>query len=280
MENNMNNDKLFREGQDLLQKVRERKPIVHHITNYVTVNDCANIVLALGGSPIMADEICEVEQIVDISDALVLNIGTLNSRTFESMCTAALHAKEKGIPIVIDAVGAGATFFRTDSVHQLISIASPSVIKGNLSEILSVAGSTSHTAGVDVSQKDDPDNISKIADIAHALARKVGCIVAVTGKTDIICDSTHVVTVENGTSRLSQITGTGCMSSSMVATLCAASSCYLTATATAIAVMAIAGETAETAEGLGTFHSHLIDAVSLFESHMLRKRGRLYVREY
>ena len=172
----------------MMEDIRAKKPLVHHITNYVTVNDCANIVLAIGASPIMADDIDEVETITSISSALVINIGTLNRRTIESMVAAGKKANELGIPVVLDPVGAGASALRNETTERLLAEVKVTVLRGNMSEIRYTAGLEADTKGVEVSEADQKIGTDEGTQVAQNVARKFGCVVAITGPTDIITD--------------------------------------------------------------------------------------------
>jgi hydroxyethylthiazole kinase len=269
---------IYTSSERILKAVRERKPIIHQITNYVTVQDCANVVLALGGSPIMADAQEELYEIVRLSNALVINIGTLNDRTLSSMQRASRYARECGIPIVLDPVGSGASTYRTDAVQSLISTIVPTVIRGNLSEIQSVAHLGSFTSGVDAAVGDCEEQIAQSMELACNLGRKLGCIIAITGKTDIVSDGTSIATIENGHPALTRITGTGCMSTAMVGTCCAVTDDYFPATVTALLCMGISGELASIHSGLGRFHTALFDCFSTLDGDLLMQRGKLHVR--
>lgn len=273
----MNTTDFFEKGIALMQAVRVKKPIVHHLTNYVTVNDCANVVLAMGASPIMADEAGEVEQIVDLSSALLLNIGTANERTLASMVMAAKAADEKKIPIILDPVGAGASTFRTVAVKRLLASTTPTVLRGNLSEIKCIAGLCSTTSGVDASAADSEGGKEAAIEVAKQLASELGCIVAITGKIDVISDGGHCIIIENGTSRLSEVTGTGCMTTSLVASLCAEADDFLVATAMGILIMCLAGELSQQEKGLGSFHQALIDNISTMDGAIITGRGKVNV---
>lgn len=274
----MDSQHMYATYEQILQAVRKKKPVVHQITNYVTVQDCANMVLALGGSPIMADEQEELSDIVRLSNALVLNIGTLNERTRASMLMASRYAQEVGIPIVLDPVGSGASRYRTQAVQSLISAVMPNVIRGNLSEIRSVAQLSSHTSGVDSAHVDDAAGIEETQELAWSLAKKLGCVVAITGKTDIVSDGSSLAAIGNGHISLTHITGTGCMSSALVGTCCAVTDDFFAATVTALLCMGIAGELASVHTGLGVFHSALFDHMSTFDGVCLKQKGSLYVR--
>lgn len=243
-----------------LSTVKEKSPLVHHLTNYVTVNDCANITIAIGASPVMADELTEVEEMVSIASALVLNIGTLNSRTIESMLAAGKKAKSLGIPVILDPVGVGATSLRTKVAKQIIDEVHPTVIRGNMSEIKVLAGLQVETKGVDsVASEENAENIAK------KLATEWNCIVAITGKTDIVSDGKQVCQIDNGHRMLADVSGTGCMATSLIGSYCGANQDYLLATTAGIVSMALAGELAQQSlspeEGIGTFKMRLLDSI-------------------
>jgi hydroxyethylthiazole kinase len=266
----------------LLQLVKAEQPLVHHITNYVTANDCANMVLAIGASPIMADDIEEVSDIVSLSAALVLNIGTLNARTIASMLKAGKKANALGIPVVLDPVGAGATPLRSATAEQLLRELKPAVIRGNLSEIKAVSGLGSATRGVDVSAQDiraagNPDHCRRIAE---DLSSRFDCAVAITGAVDIVTGSGKTCFIENGHSLLSAVTGTGCMCTSLIAVYCAVTGDCQAAAAAGILTMGLAGELAyeqlpDTSRSPGTFRVKLIDALSRLTGEDILKRGKV-----
>ena len=174
----------------LLDVIREKNPLIHNITNYVTVNDCANAILAIGGSPVMADDINEVEDIVSLSSALIINIGTLNQRTIDSMIKAGKKANELKKPVVLDPVGAGASTLRNNAVKEILSQVKIDVLRGNLSEISFIAGLRASTRGVDSAVEDEKNNP---VDVGKIVAKKYSCIVGITGKEDIITDGVNVV---------------------------------------------------------------------------------------
>lgn len=254
--------------------VRENKPLVHHITNYVTVNDCANITLAIGASPVMADDIAEVEEMVSYASALVLNIGTLNSRSIASMLAAGKKAKARGIPIVFDPVGVGATALRTATAKQIVEEICPSVIRGNMSEIKLIAGFNENIRGVDsVADEKGGDNV------ASMLSQKLGCIIAITGKQDIIAQGERVYRIDNGHAILSQVTGTGCMATSLIACYCSANSDWFTGAAAGVLTMGLAGELAQQAlrpgDGIGTFRMRLFDNVWSMTPETIMEGGKI-----
>lgn len=265
---------ILQEISDSLVDLKNKKPLVHHITNYVTVNDCANITLAIGASPVMADDIGEVEEMVSFASALVLNIGTLNSRSIESMVVVGKRAKEKGIPIVFDPVGVGATTLRTATAKRIIEEVCPSVIRGNMSEIKILAGLNADIKGVD-SVADEIDGEK----VAMVLSQKLGSVIAITGKQDIIAQGERICRIDNGHVILSQVTGTGCMATSLIACFCGATDDWFAGAAAGIMTMGLAGELAEQSlragEGIGTFRTRLFDAVWLMTPQVMRKGGRI-----
>jgi len=258
----------------LLNKVRENKPLVHHITNYVTVNDCANITLEIGASPVMADAIEEAADIAAIAQSIVLNTGTLNERTVSSMIAAGKAANAKGIPIVLDPVGAGASKFRNDTVALLANELKLSVIRGNISEIRFIAGISSQTKGVDASDSDIA-NADNAGQTAKNLARKLGCVAVISGAVDIISDGKKIAFVENGHPALGSLTGTGCMCSSLIGSFCGvAPNEPFAAAVTAMLCMGIAGELAHESAGQrgnGSFHTALHDAISCLDTATLKR---------
>lgn len=255
-------------------KIKNEKPLIHHITNYVTVNDCANSVLALGASPIMADDLREIEEISAISSALVLNIGTLNTRTIESMLQAGKTANQKNIPIILDPVGAGASTFRNDTTLRLIEELKISVIRGNMSEIGFIHSQNTHTKGVDVSEEDKNLGIDAGMALAQALAKKLDTIIGITGVTDIVSNGQDTLLIKNGHPMLSLVTGTGCMTSSLVGSFCSVTTDYFTATAAGILSMCLAGEKAYTLagkKGTSSFRTALIDSISQLDEGAFSK---------
>ena len=259
---------------DSLVALKSKKPLVHHITNYVTVNDCANITLAIGASPVMADDIEEVEEMVSFAASLVLNIGTLNSRSIESMVTVGKKAKQKGIPIIFDPVGVGATALRTATTKRIIQEVGPSVIRGNMSEMKIIAGLEAAIKGVD-SVADEVDGEK----VARQLSQKLGCVIAITGKQDIIAQGERVCRIDNGNALLSQVTGTGCMATSLIGCYCGATDDWFTGAVAGVMTMGLAGELAQQSlqagEGIGTFRVRLFDAVWSLTPEVIKKGGKI-----
>jgi len=273
----MNNEIVVEVGK-LLNGVRNKKPLVHNITNYVTVNDCANILLAIGASPIMADDIKEATDITKISSALVINIGTLNERTIESMIASGKKANQLNIPVVFDPVGAGASEFRNATTKRILEEVKISVLRGNMSEIKFISGLESTTKGVDASESDIHIGNEKGINVAKNLAEKLKCTVAITGVTDIISDGKRAAVLENGTKMLANVTGTGCMTTALVGAFCGAGSDYFIGAISGIMSMGIAGEIAfEKAGQLGTgsFHIAIMDAISNLNSEIIENIAKI-----
>lgn len=265
---------------DLLEKVRENSPLVHHITNYVTVNDCANITLSIGASPVMADDINEVEDMTSIASSLVINIGTLNSRTVECMIKAGKKANEIGIPVILDPVGAGATQYRTDVAKMIMENVNLSVIRGNLSEIKTLYGLNSKTKGVDTYEDtSSKDELEKAKALAKDFANKIGSIIAITGVVDIVTDGKAIYTVGNGHEIMSKITGTGCMCSSLIGSYLGVHEDNLLAALSGIVSMGISGELAyedlKDGQGTGTFKVNLMDNIYNLSRDVIEKRGKI-----
>jgi hydroxyethylthiazole kinase len=273
-------------ASSILDRVREKRPLVHHITNYVTVNDCANIVLAIGASPVMADDIDEVREIVLISSALVINIGTLNRRTIESMLVAGKTANEKGIPVILDPVGAGASTLRTETAERLIHEIKFAVIRGNISEIKAVGGSAGNTRGVDADVGDviNENSIENVNKIAVMLAQKTGSVITVTGAIDVISDGTRSCYIENGHPMMANVTGTGCMCTSLIGAFCGTIADYTGAAAAAVMTMGLAGEKAykrvvREELGSGSYRMFMIDEISCMTGDALMDGGKISFAE-
>ncbi|WP_313343009.1 hydroxyethylthiazole kinase [Sedimentibacter sp.] len=272
---------------EIIKNVKSNTPLVHNITNYVTVNDCANILLACGGSPIMADDIDEVEEITSICNALVINIGTLNSRTVESMLKAGKKANELNIPVILDPVGAGASKFRTDTAFRLLKAVKFAVIRGNMSEIKTVGkDSTSGTRGVDASVDDTitEENIDETVKYINSLSERLSAVVAVTGAIDIVADGTRAYVIRNGHPFMSKISGTGCMLSSIIGAFCGVNKDNFSgATAAAVCAMGLCGELAyekmkKNDDGTSSLKCHLIDFMSKIDAEMLKEGAKIEIR--
>jgi len=255
----------------LMDCVREKSPLVHHITNYVTVNDCANICICSGGSPVMTDEVKDVQDMSRIANAVVLNMGTLNQRTVEAMLLAGNVAKKNGIPVVFDAVGAGATPYRNEVAARIIEKVKPEILKGNAGEISFLAGVAGGVKGVDsVSTADD------IGGLVLGLARKYGCIVVATGKKDYVSDGKDVYVLMNGSDYQGTVSGTGCMLSSVIGAYIGANGAKVCAVMAAITAFNVAAEHAESVcKGPGSFKVSLFDCLYNLDSMEMAKEARI-----
>lgn len=264
--------------KEMLDNVRKTCPLVHNITNYVTVNDCANILLACGGSPIMADDVDEVEDITTICGGLNINIGTLNQRTIPAMHKAGKKANELGHPVVLDPVGAGASCLRTKTANDLIDQIQFSVIRGNISEIKTLALGSGDTRGVDAAVADSvtEDNLSQAIAFAKAFAQKTGSVIAITGAIDIVADAKNAYCIYNGHPMMSSITGTGCQLSAMAAAFVTANpDTPLKAVTAAVCAMGICGEKAygrlTKADGNSSYRNYIIDAIYHLDGEELER---------
>ena len=259
---------------DLFRCVREKHPLVHHITNYVTVNDCANITIAAGAAPVMADAPEEVCEMVTFAGALVLNIGTLNRGQIESMILAGGMANDRKIPVILDPVGAGATRFRTDSALRLLDELKITILKGNAGEIGVLAGAEAQVRGVDsFGMTGDPIRI------AQHFAKRAGVAVVVSGATDIVTDGKRILLVENGHPMLGSISGTGCMAASVTGAFASVADDPVIASAAALAAFGIAGEKAAAgARGPYSFKTALFDEMAALKPEDLTSGARISIR--
>ncbi len=255
----------------LLSAVREKRPLVHHITNYVTVNDCANVAICIGAAPVMAHSKGEVAQMVSMAGALVLNIGTLDEAQVGSMLIAGARANELGIPVILDPVGAGATKLRTDSARRLIHGLDIAVIKGNAAEVATLAGAGGNIKGVDsYGIKGEP------LEVAKELARSLGLTVVMSGATDIVTDGKRTLLVDNGHPLMGMVSGTGCMASSVTGAFTAVTPDYVTASAAALAAFGLAGEkAARHCNGPASFRVALLDEIYGLTPEELEKGARV-----
>lgn len=269
----MNN--MIERAADVLATVRVKSPLVHNITNYVTVNDVANVVLAVGASPIMADSVHEAADIAAIASALVINIGTLNERTVPAMVAAGRSANEHNVPVIFDPVGAGASALRNETVDTILMDVRISIMRGNVSEISHIAGLKANTKGVDASSADLGNDSEAIA---QQVARDYQCVVAITGPVDIVSDGETTVHINNGHAMMSHITGTGCMATALIGSLAGAGSDMLAAAVGGLGAMGIAGEYAFETQGqlgTGSFRTALIDTLSKMDADRFRSGVRL-----
>jgi len=240
-----------------LAAIRDKKPLIHNITNYVVMNYTANALLAMGASPVMAHAGNEVEEMVSLADALVLNIGTLSDKWIASMITAGKKASELGKPVILDPVGSGATSLRTASAKQIIEQVKVRVIRGNPSEILSLRHSDSKTKGVD-----SIHSVADAADTAKILAKELNTTLAITGPVDLITDGERVIRVSNGHPLMARITGTGCTATAIIAAFLAVDEDAVRASASGLAFFGLAGEIAgKKASAPGSFMIELLNAL-------------------
>ncbi|MCF0227735.1 MAG: hydroxyethylthiazole kinase [Malacoplasma sp.] len=248
--------------------------LIHCITNYVTVNDVANIILASKSSPVMSDDIDEVKEIQSISSGLLINIGTLNKRTIESMFAACKQANKLKHPIVLDCVGNGASKLRTSTINKLLKEVKFDVIKGNASEILTILKQDTKTSGVDSTINLD---IKSLVTCAKKLASKYHCVIAITGKVDVISNNKKTYLCYNGSSKMGRITGCGCMLGGVIASyVCSNLDNKLKATLDAITAFNIAGERADKqSKGLGSFHINLINEMGNIKDIDIKKYAKV-----
>lgn len=268
-----------------LDRVRERRPLIHCITNYVTANDVANLLLACGASPIMADEPEEVEEITARCAGLCLNLGTPSRRTIPSLMRAGVKAGELGRPVVLDPVGVGASALRLRTAQELMARVTFTVLRGNVSELRALAGGQEHTRGVDAGGVDAVTEAELERGVAFAkgTARRTGTVVAVTGAIDLISDGEQCVVIRNGRPEMGLVTGTGCQLSALTAACLAASpERPLEAAAAAVCAMGVAGELAwarmSPQDGNATYRDRIIDAVCRMDGAALEKGANYEMR--
>ena len=267
----------------VLENTQNRTPMVHSITNNVTINDCANIILAAGGTAIMAQDEREVEEITSHAQALVINMGAVRAQ--EAMLRAAKIAKRNGRPVVLDPVAAGASTLRREMCSRLLSENLVSVIRGNASEVRALAAGAEQETGVEASALDSvtEDNLQESAAWLRSFSRRTGAVVMLTGAMDVITDGTRTAVVRGGSAYLRRITGAGCMLTSLTGVYCGANpDILLEAAVTASEVMKHCGETAEARvrkemEGTASFRTRLIDAVSMLTGSDLAAKLRVQI---
>ena len=259
---------------ELLTRVRMKRPLVHHITNYVTVNECANITIAAGAAPVMADAPEEVCEMVTCAGALVLNIGTLNNGQIEYMLLAGGMANDRQIPVILDPVGAGATCYRTKSAQRLLDELKITILKGNAGEIGILAGAEAHVKGVD--SHGVTGNLEKIA---RNFAKRAGMTIVVSGATDIVTNGRRILLVENGHPMMGGISGTGCMAASVIGAFASVTDDPVIASAAALAAFGLAGEKAAAfARGPGSFKTALFDEMAALKPGDLASGARMTTR--
>jgi len=268
-----------------LENVRRKTPLVHNITNYVTVNDVANALLASGGSPIMSDEPEDVLDITSICGGLNINIGTLHKRSIEAMIISGKKSKELGHIVLLDPVGAGASNLRTETAIKIMEEIKPDVIRGNISEIKTLALGNGTTKGVDADAADvvTEENLDSMVAFAKAFSKKTGAVIAITGAIDLVADSNKCYIIRNGSPMMSRITGTGCMLSGLAAAYAVANPDNVTeAVAASVCLMGLAGEIGvsnmKDIEGNSSLRNHIIDAIYHMDADTLNKGAKYEVR--
>ena len=266
---------------ELINKVKEINPLVLHYTNEVTINDCANITLALGASPLMSYSDEEVEEIVSVASSVVINIGTMNSSRLELFVKAGKAANKFNKPVVLDPVGVFATKTRTNFVNKLLNEIKFEVIKGNVAEIKFIGGLDVRGQGVD--SFDDGEDISEVI---KKVSKKLECIVVATGKVDFISDGNDVIKIFNGTPKLKSVTGTGCMTGSLIGSYLGTYDKLVSlgqtdnlkkieAVAMGILTMGLSGELADKNDiAIGSFREELMNNVYKMNSKKLKEYGR------
>ena len=269
----------------MLENVRAKSPLVHNITNYVTVNDVANVLLAAGGSPIMSDDADDVEDITSICGGLNINIGTLNKNTIPSMFLAGKKANALGHIVLLDPVGAGASRLRTDTANRLMQEVRFDAVRGNISEIKTLCTGSGSTKGVDADAVDavTEANLDDGVQLVKAFAKQTGCIIAVTGAIDLVSDGERCWCIRNGRAEMSRITGTGCqLSALMTAFLVANPDRKLDAAAAAVCMMGLAGEIGwanmQPGDGNSTYRNRIIDAIFNMTGDALEEGAKYELR--
>ncbi|MFH1489080.1 MAG: hydroxyethylthiazole kinase [Pseudomonadota bacterium] len=262
---------LAKKAGENLKNIREKKPLVHNITNYVVMNNTANALLACGASPVMAHAAEEVEEMVAFAGALVLNIGTLTPEWVESMLKAGRKANELHVPVILDPVGSGATALRTQSARRIVDEISITVVRGNASEVLSLAREGSRTKGVD-----SIHSVDEAADAAVTLAGELGTTIAITGEIDLVTREGRILMIHNGHRMMGYVTGTGCTATALIGAFLAVDPDSVAASAAALAFFGLAGEMASgRAEGPGSFQVGLLDALYTMTEKELEKGAKI-----
>ena len=257
--------------KSLLEELREKRPLVHNITNYVVMNFTANTLLAMGASPVMAHAVDEVEEMVSLAKALVINMGTLSKQWIESMFTAGKRANEIGLPVILDPVGSGATSFRTSTFRSLVKELKLSVVRGNASEILSIGSDYVRTKGVEAAH-----GAEEAIETARATAKEIDSVAAITGPVDYVTDGARVIRCYNGHPLLGYLTGTGCAATAAIAAFNSITNDSLEAASAGLAFFGLAGEIAGSrADSPGSFMVALLDALYQITPEEFQEKARL-----
>lgn len=265
---------------DIKNKLIVEKPLIHCITNHITINDCANVVLAIGGKPIMAEHCKEASDITSSSKSLAVNLGNISDNRMTSMMISGEVAYKKEIPSIIDIVGVNCSNLRRDFALEFIEKCKPNVIKGNMSEIKSILGLETKSKGVDVSDEDSTgeNNINDNINIVRSLSKKTNSIVVSTGEIDLISSGKETFIIENGCRELSMITGTGCMLNALIAT-CISSGDILEGAILGTLIMGISGEFSKEAKGTASFKIDLLDNISTIKDLDIIEKSKIRVVE-
>jgi hydroxyethylthiazole kinase len=259
-----------------LESIRRNRPLIHSITNYVVMNETANAILCLGALPIMAHAIEEVEEMTAFSGALVLNIGTLSPDWIDAMELAGKRANEKGVPVILDPVGAGATKLRTESSRRLLQNVRISIVRGNAAEVATLAGIAAETRGVESISASAPSE-----DIAREFASRTGVTAAITGAVDVVSDGKRTAKISNGHAMMGKVVGTGCISSTMVASFAAVNPDPFVAAVGGLTAFGVAGEMAAAVSGdrPGTFHVEIYNALYALGTSEIQARAKVSLHE-
>lgn len=266
---------------DIRKEVCNKSPLIHCITNPISINDCANVVLSLGAKPIMAEHPSEVSGITANSSALAVNLGNITDARIESIKKSGIVARDNNIPSIIDVVGVACSDIRMELAKAFIDECKPSVIKGNVSEIKALFGISTKAFGIDVSVEDEvTDNddirIKQISDMVRAYSKASGGVVVASGKVDIISNGKEVYLIDNGSPMLAMVTGTGCMLNVIIGSFLAVTE-PIKAVVLGTTLLGVSGEIAETDKGTGTFHVNLIDAINTLTNDMLINKSNVYM---
>ncbi|PHV69182.1 hydroxyethylthiazole kinase [Sporanaerobium hydrogeniformans] len=264
--------------KEIKDKVNKEKPLVHCLTNTISINDCANAVLALGGKPIMAEHPREVKEVTVTANALALNLGNITDSRMEAMLLSAKVAYEKGIPSIIDLVGVGCSKLRREYAKELIKKAPPSVIKGNMSELKALYELPSHAQGIDVGKEDEvrEDNLEENTALLRQLSKATKAVIVATGAIDLIVYEEQVYRIDNGCEMLTKLTGTGCMLNVMIATLISTGK-YVEGAVLGTLMMGIAGERSQETKGNGSFRVALLDQLCTLTAEEIIEESKLTI---
>ena len=272
---------LLRAALTAKEQLRERNPLIHCITSPIAINDCANVLLAIGARPIMAEHPLEAAEITGISEALGISLANITDARMRSVFLSGQEARARRLPSVLDAVGVTCSGLRMDLAKRLIRDCRPSVVKGNASEIRALAGADFGRCGVDTAPRDRVSfrvsgSVEAMGEIVRQAAASMHCIAVASGEVDVVSDGVRCFAVENGTAELGRLTGTGCILNCMIAAYLSVAE-PLEAVLCALWMLELSGETAKAGEGLGSYHVHLIDAISTMTEKQMEEGAKLRV---